>query len=177
MRLFVIPLIISVIVSMALLLAFAGFTFKTALVFIYNLLPLWVWVLIGLWLYFNIGWRFAEYKLRVAENWKKHHPVKLLLLWPFSTKTNSPFSISTNWDFWDLKEDTYKTFTMILWFFSLFLNTLWILFLFDLWILTWGRSKPIHPEIWKTYKKNLGRPPMPIPPPSPWPSPEESHQR
>ena len=119
--------------------------------FIHNLLPLWIWIIIGLWVYCNIGFRFAEHKIYIANN-PDAHPYYYFLYWP---------TYGTLYLYWKqlpvmIKdgEISYKFWVTFIWPVTLFWNALFILtlgmmlateFLLDKFvrILTWGRIKPL----------------------------------
>ena len=119
--------------------------------FIYNLLPLWTWIIVGLWVYCNIGFRFAEHKIYVADN-PDVHPWIHFCYWPAfglldRFQKRRPILIE---DF----GKTYKFWMILVWPVTVFWNIASILtlgmilateFLLDKFIriLTWGRVKPL----------------------------------
>lgn len=124
--------------------------------FFQNLLavvPVWVRYGVGVWIYLNIGWRFAEYKLRVAARWRTTAPVLLHILWPVDTQNNDLAAHPHQTWFKNDKPDDkrlywYKFWTATLLAGQLIISALMISLCWLFWIATMGRFKPIHPEIW-----------------------------
>lgn len=113
--------------------------------------PTWAWVVISMWLYGNLGWRFAECKLRVAKQWRTTHPVWLHILWPWlisNNETDDFADSSLNW-----RTDYYEFLSTVFFAPILVGNALLVIVLWLLWFGTMGRFKPIHPKIWAEYHK------------------------
>ena len=126
-----------------------------AVLFIYNLLPLWTWIIVGLWVYCNIGFRFAEHKIYVADN-PDVHPWIYLCYWPvfglqYKFEKTRPVTME---GLAVSSEKAYKFWMMLIWPSTVAWNIVAILtigmmlateFLLDKFIriLTWGRVKPL----------------------------------
>lgn len=115
--------------------------------------PTWAWVIIGAWIYLNAGWRFAEYKLRVAARGQTINPLLLHLLWPESVAVADDLHINNPKGSWFDNNGIkcYKIWSTILFGIIVMWNLTQILTLWLIWLATIGRLKPIHPEIWKMY--------------------------
>lgn len=101
-------------------------------------------------IYLNLGWRFAEYKLRINPQWRAHSPMLLHLLWPSSAYSLEACIPNLNHEVDLIGGDSYyKFYTMILFLPGLLLNGFIVLSLWSAWAVTWGRVKPINPAIAK----------------------------
>jgi len=108
----------------------------------------WIWIVAGVWVWFNLGWRLAEYKIKLFTTYSVYRYSRqwylYYLLWPATFRfAANPFM---HWG------ENYNHFRFYKYRATIFLpiSILWnlsvIIILLLLFILTWGRFDPIYPN-------------------------------